>query len=432
MSVPTLSILCVTRGEAHAWRFLQAMLATAKAIVSASVPEVEVVFAADGPEAERALEAPRYVGFTIARVDSAGYMESVLDPAVERCSGDYILRIDDDERCSPAMVEWLKSGAWSSEPAWAFATAALWGDDQHVLTMPELWPQYHTRLTVKARAGGRSRIHAPDSRGRGAIAPVILEHHKFLVKSLEERAAIAERYNRIQPGAGKPQHSTPELAYDTLTLAPLGDGTLREWAPNEIRRVPARQSPPPLIDITRAAAIEGWMLPSELEWLATHAARASCIVEIGSWKGRATRALGDHAAGVVYAVDHWRGEPSDPQALCSIEAHGRGADAVRRDFEDNLSDLIARGTVKPVVQMSSAAAAQFEQEGIRPDLVFIDGDHSEASCGADIDAWCPLMRSGGVLAGHDYHRNHMGVVRAVHARFGDRMTRHKTIWAVQL
>jgi hypothetical protein len=88
--------------------------------------------------------------------------------------------------------------------------------------------------------------------------------------------------------------------------------------------------------------------------------------------------------------------------------------------------------VIPVVQDSLVAARVLTDEGVRADLVFIDGDHSEQACGADIDAWQPLVRPGGVLAGHDFHRNHMGVVRAVQARFGDRLTRHKTIWAVQL
>ena len=48
------------------------------------------------------------------------------------------------------------------------------------------------------------------------------------------------------------------------------------------------------------------------------------------------------------------------------------------------------------------------------DFVYIDADHSEASVTADLEAWAPLVRPGGILAGHDYceaHRN--GVIQAV-------------------
>lgn len=36
------------------------------------------------------------------------------------------------------------------------------------------------------------------------------------------------------------------------------------------------------------------------------------------------------------------------------------------------------------------------------DFVYIDADHTEAAVWADIQAWWPKVRKGGVLAGHDY------------------------------
>jgi hypothetical protein len=227
----TLSILCITRAESHAWPFLAEMQALAVRIGA------RFVVVADGAEAAHALLSSSISPTVTGIAQSEGYLESILDEGVALCPPGYVLRLDDDERCSPAMVSWLASGAWTSEPAWAFATAGLWGDDQSVIVTPELWPQYHTRLTVKERAGGRRRIHAPDPHGRGAVAPVVLEHHKFRVKSQAERLAIADRYHQIRPGAGKRCHSVPELFYRELPLAPLGDGTLVAWADHEIRRI---------------------------------------------------------------------------------------------------------------------------------------------------------------------------------------------------
>ena len=47
------------------------------------------------------------------------------------------------------------------------------------------------------------------------------------------------------------------------------------------------------------------------------------------------------------------------------------------------------------------------------DFVFIDADHCYESCSADIKAWYPKVRKGGVVSGHDYSGRHQGVCRAV-------------------
>ena len=51
----------------------------------------------------------------------------------------------------------------------------------------------------------------------------------------------------------------------------------------------------------------------------------------------------------------------------------------------------------------------------KPDFVYIDGAHDEASVTNDIATWWPLIPSGGVLAGHDYSPSTPGVPRAVDA-----------------
>jgi len=222
-----LSILCVTKREAHAGPFLQALSGLGRLLGA------EVVFACDGAPIDGLPPCD-----VVLRVTSDGYVESVLPLALAACTGDYILRLDDDERCSPAMVAWLLSGVWQDAPAWKFATAGLWGNADRVLTMPELWPQYHVRLTTARLAGGQTRIHQRHPVTDAEIAPVAIEHHKFLVKSLDERLAIAARYDQIRPGAGKRCHSAPELAYDELLVAPLGDGAVRAWVSEEIESVP--------------------------------------------------------------------------------------------------------------------------------------------------------------------------------------------------
>jgi len=50
---------------------------------------------------------------------------------------------------------------------------------------------------------------------------------------------------------------------------------------------------------------------------------------------------------------------------------------------------------------SVSAAQQFDDRSL--DFVYIDADHSYESCLADIDAWHPKVRVGGILSGHDYY-----------------------------
>lgn len=69
---------------------------------------------------------------------------------------------------------------------------------------------------------------------------------------------------------------------------------------------------------------------------------------------------------------------------------------------------------------SSESAKRVKDESI--DLVYIDATHKYESVLADINAWYPKIRQGGVISGHDYGDSyHSEVVRAVRKLF----PRHK-------
>lgn len=38
------------------------------------------------------------------------------------------------------------------------------------------------------------------------------------------------------------------------------------------------------------------------------------------------------------------------------------------------------------------------------DMIFIDGDHSYEGCAGDINGWMPYLKSGGIMAIHDYNK----------------------------
>jgi hypothetical protein len=199
---PFLTVLCVTKAEPHAEPFVAAMLKLAQAC------DAELVVAADGFDAFETVLSWDDVAdeAELVAVHSKGFLESVLDYALESVRGDWVLRLDDDERVNAPLGAWLQERAFVRSPVWSFRRLNLWGDADHALCDKTglLWPDPQTRLTDRALAGGRKAIHAASPHGQGVWAPqpCALEHHKFLVKSLEERRAIATKYEALQPGAG--------------------------------------------------------------------------------------------------------------------------------------------------------------------------------------------------------------------------------------
>lgn len=55
------------------------------------------------------------------------------------------------------------------------------------------------------------------------------------------------------------------------------------------------------------------------------------------------------------------------------------------------------------IRKTSLEATQLFYNG-ELDFVFIDANHSEPYVSQDIEAWAPKVRSGGIVAGHDYAR----------------------------
>ncbi len=183
--------------------------------------------------------------------------------------------------------------------------------------------------------------------------------------------------------------------------------------------------------VRRAAAVPGWMLETELAWLAGAAAERRRIVEVGSWKGRSTKALALATPGVVYAVDHWKGSVQSGDDTFT-EASRRGADVIFHEFEANVAGELEAGRIVPVRAESGAAPGLLAKllGGERPDMIFIDGDHTYESARRDIATYGPLLGPGGLLCGHDYTDCWPGVVKAVCEALYPRFRVSDSIWWV--
>lgn len=97
-------------------------------------------------------------------------------------------------------------------------------------------------------------------------------------------------------------------------------------------------------------------------------------------------------------VDLWAPQPGN-------ETKAGGEDYVGWDHEGNYlrfkehTEAQFSGRVH-IKRMSTLEAAKLIEDGSL-DFVFIDADHSYEAALADIRAWEPKVRAGGLIAGHD-------------------------------
>lgn len=171
----------------------------------------------------------------------------------------------------------------------------------------------------------------------------------------------------------------------------------------------------------------GWMSRRELDWLAERGAEAARIVEVGVWMGRSTVALLSRSPDCgLYAVDTWAGVPGDP----AQEGLYEDPEAAYCAFLANLAAPIALGQVRVMREDSVTAAGRlFTECGQSFDLVFLDGDHSYDAVRADIAAYLPLVRPGGILCGHDFHWS--SVERAVNSMLAPVQRGPDSLWWVR-
>jgi GT2 family glycosyltransferase len=170
------------------------------------------------------------------------------------------------------------------------------------------------------------------------------------------------------------------------------------------------------LDKAKDGGIDGWMSAAELKFLQDSAMKNETIVEIGSWKGRSTKAMLDMGAHVT-AVDHWQGSDT-------IKGLADEQD-VYAEFMRNVGHY----PLLTVMKMPSMEAAAM-LNGNMYDMTFIDAGHTYEDCKNDISAWLPRTKK--LIVFHDFCSGWPGVMRAVKESFGDRIKVVDTIAYIDL
>lgn len=187
-----LSIVCVTQAADYAQPFLTEMFHLAGHLGA------EVVLGLHGERAHRQFQGSDSEHLRTVSVEGR-YLEEMLNPVLAHCTGDYILRLDDDERVPDLMRAWLRAGEYKAHDSWFFPRVHFWPDLQHAICTQPNFPDFQGRLTTREKSTRPTVLHAgqPYPAYR---APVYFEHHAFLAKSKEERRAITAHYESILTG----------------------------------------------------------------------------------------------------------------------------------------------------------------------------------------------------------------------------------------
>lgn len=142
------------------------------------------------------------------------------------------------------------------------------------------------------------------------------------------------------------------------------------------------------------------------------------VVEVGSWMGASTCFIAGGLKGErakIHAVDNFHGLSTCDEDAAWYNRHFKqlGGNSTLEIFRANFAALGFTSRSEPIISDSLAAAQSLAPKRGEIDLIFIDGDHSYGACKADIAAWSPFLKPGGVMAFHDFGSRADGVTHAI-------------------
>ena len=178
-------------------------------------------------------------------------------------------------------------------------------------------------------------------------------------------------------------------------------------------------------------SLEGWFnMEQQYLELLDATPEGGTFVELGCYKGKSTSFIGVEIHKRkrdinFFAVDSFQGATNSTDAN-EIKAY-EGISEIEESYTYNVS--LIGNKIKTIVSLTDEAAQYFEDGSV--DVVFVDGGHSYEVVKADILAWLPKMKKGGIMAGHDYNA-WQGVNKAVTEIFGTPHKVENDCWFIYL
>jgi len=166
------------------------------------------------------------------------------------------------------------------------------------------------------------------------------------------------------------------------------------------------------------SGILGYMTDEDLDWLhqtVLTLPNDAIIVELGSFQGRSTVAMGAACVGThrhLYCIDKWEG------VFPGASGENIDAAAAFDVFQTNIEHSDLEKFITPIKGTTQDIVGSFSMV---IDLLFIDASHFFQDVLDDIVAWTPKVKLGGIISGHDWDRGHCEVNEAVIQVFGQQM-----------
>lgn len=167
-----------------------------------------------------------------------------------------------------------------------------------------------------------------------------------------------------------------------------------------------------LLELSEQIGIKGFLHCSELQRLVELAANRN-VLEVGAFMGLSAWGMAITAKTVV-SLDTFRANSAGQQQMAELTT-----------LDDYVKAVSRFGNVRWHVGTSEQGAAA----GLGDfDMIFLDAMHTYEDVKADIERWWPRVKSGGLMAFHDYGHDHFpGVKQAVDERFGELPNREITL-----
>ncbi len=122
----------------------------------------------------------------------------------------------------------------------------------------------------------------------------------------------------------------------------------------------------------------------------------SLFVEVGSWAGGSALEILEGVPGArLFCIDHWQGGPGDALAAISSQL---GPKTIFQGFCRNVKEHLC-WRIFPCVGKSTTWAAIWP---FPMAAIYIDAAHDYDNVMADLEAWWPHVREGGLFIGHDF------------------------------
>jgi 2-polyprenyl-3-methyl-5-hydroxy-6-metoxy-1,4-benzoquinol methylase len=126
------------------------------------------------------------------------------------------------------------------------------------------------------------------------------------------------------------------------------------------------------------------------------------LLEIGSFTGESSEIFAQNFKKVT-CIDSWVGK--------SVEMFLKTCTA--KDIENKFDEMATKYDNIQKIKADSIETALKTKK--KYDVIYIDGDHSFPAVKADIASWQDKARL--IISGHDYNKNHIGVIKAVDQAF---------------